>query len=78
LQTLFELPPPFPQTVLVYSTELRDTVVYVLESETVEDVMIGLGDQFTSAPLALKLPAQHAGIAPIGKAEKGIIVENLF
>jgi hypothetical protein len=69
----FELQSTLPSSVLISTTELQDSVLYVLESENAEDAAIDLRDSITGARLTLKLPAQHAAIALIGKREKAVI-----
>jgi hypothetical protein len=75
---MFESQSPLPEGVLVYATELQDSVLYILESETAEDVALDLCDPLTGARLALKLPTKHAATALIGKKEKGIIAKYGF
>ncbi len=48
---------------------MQDSVLYILESENVEDTPVDLRDVLTGARLTLKLPAQHA-LALIVKAGK--------
>lgn len=69
----FELQSPAPSGVLISATELQDSVLYILESENVDDAAIDLRDALTGARLTLKLPAQHAALALIGKKEKAIL-----
>jgi hypothetical protein len=54
---MFERQSPLPPSVLVYSTELQDSLPYILESETADDTQIGLRDAITGVRLTLKLPA---------------------
>jgi hypothetical protein len=75
---MFELHSPLPQSVLVYSTGLQDSVLYILESETVNNTQVDLRVALTGARLMLKLPAQHAAIALLGKRENGIIAKYEF
>jgi len=63
---------------LVSATELEDSVLYILESENVEDAAIDLQDTISSARLTLKLPAQHAALALLGKQEKAVIAKYGF
>ena len=74
----FELQSSFPSGVLISATELQDSVLYILESENAGDATIDLRDIITGARLTLKLPAQHAAIALIGKKEKTIIAKYGF
>jgi hypothetical protein len=78
IKPMFELQSPLPESVLVYATELQDSILYILESETAEDVAVDLRDALTGARLSLKLPAQHAAMALIGKKDKGIIARYGF
>jgi hypothetical protein len=57
---------------------LQDSVLYILESENVEDTPVDLRDVLTGARLTLKLPAQHAALAPIAKEEKSVIAKYGF
>jgi len=81
LLTILKIKPPFelqstlPAGVLISTTELQDSVLYVLESENEADAAIDLRDAATAARLTLKLPAQHAAIALIGKKEKAVIAK---
>jgi hypothetical protein len=74
----FELELPLPPSILVYSSELQDSVLYIFESENAADIQIDLRDALTGVRLMLKLPAQHAAIALIGKQEKGVIAKYGF
>jgi hypothetical protein len=78
IKPAFELQSPLPASVLVYSTELQDSVLYILESENAEDTPIDLRDTLTGAHLTLKLSAQHAAVALIGKQEKVVIAKYGF
>jgi hypothetical protein len=78
IKPMFELQAPLAQSVLVYSTELDDSVLYTLESETADDVAIDLRDVLTGARLTLKLTAQHAALALIGKQKKSILARYGF
>ena len=78
IKPLFELQSPLPEGVLVYPTELQDALLYILESETADDTQIDLRDVLTGARLTMKLSAQHAAIALLGKQEKAIIAKYGF
>jgi hypothetical protein len=75
---MFERQSPLPPSVLVYSTELQDSLPYILESETADDTQIGLRDAVTGVRLTLKLPAQRAAIALIGKHERTVLAKYGF
>lgn len=76
-QAHFDLQSPLPPSVLIYSTELQDSVLYILESENVEDTPVDLRDVLTGARPTLKLPTQHA-LALIVKQEKSVIAKYGF
>jgi hypothetical protein len=75
---MFERQSPLPPSVLVYSTELQDSLRHILESETADDTQIGLRDAVTGVRLTLKLPAQRAAIALIGKHERTVLAKYGF
>jgi hypothetical protein len=66
----FELKEPLWNSVLVYPTVLRDAVLYVMVSDSAQDVRIDLRDKATGARLAFDLPSQHAALALISKDKK--------
>jgi len=74
----FELQTQVSSGVLISSTELQDSVLYILESEDAGDAAIDLRDVVTGARLTLKLPAQHAALALISKKEKTVIAKYGF
>jgi len=78
IKPAFELQSVVPAGVLISSIELQDSVLYVLESENEADATIDLRDDVTGARLTLKLPAQHAALALIGKQAKAVIVKYGF
>ncbi|PYT59056.1 MAG: hypothetical protein DMG35_15745 [Acidobacteria bacterium] len=78
IKPMFELQSPLPPSVLIYSTELQDSVLYILESEEADDTLVDLRDALTGARLTLKLPAQHAALALIAKQEKSVIAKYGF
>jgi hypothetical protein len=70
----FDLQSPLPPSVLIYSTESQDSVLYILESENVEYTPVDLRDVLTGARLTRKLPAQDA-LALIVEQEKSVIAK---
>ena len=78
IKSAFELLSPLPSSVLVYSTELQDSVLYILESENADDTPIDLRDTITGARLTLRLSAQHAAIVLVGKQERSVIAKYGF
>jgi hypothetical protein len=78
IKPAFELQAPLPSSVLIYSTELQDSVLYILESETGDDTTIDLRDALTGVRLTLNLPAQRAALALISKQSKSVIAKYGF
>ena len=78
IKPMFDLQSPLPSSVLIYPTELQDSILYILESENADDTAIDIRDALTAARLMLKLPAQHAAIALIGKKERNVIAKYGF
>ena len=78
LSPMFELKTPLSAGVLVYPTVLQDSVLYVLVSDSADDADVSLRDKLTGTLLTLKLPAQHAALALIGKQEKKVIAQYGF
>lgn len=78
IKPAFELQSALPSGVLVSTTELQNSVLYIMESENVEETAVDLKDAVTGARLTLKLSAQHAALALIGKKEKAVIAKYGF
>jgi hypothetical protein len=78
IKPAFELLSNVPAGMLVSVTELQDSMLYILESENADDAAVDLRDTITGARLTLKLPAQHAALALIGKKEKALIARYGF
>jgi hypothetical protein len=78
IKPAFELQSALPPSVLIYSTELQDSVLYILESESADDTPVDLRDVLTGARLTLKLSAQHAALAVIGKQRKSVVARYGF
>ena len=67
-----------PPGTLIYSIELRDSVLYILESESDQTADIDLRDALTGAGVKFHLPAQRAALALIDKKTKQIIAKYGF
>ena len=78
IMPMFDLQSALPHGVLVYAIELRDSVLYVLVSESGEDARIDLRDNVTGGRITLQLASQHAALAVFGKNEKRVIVKYGF
>jgi hypothetical protein len=69
---------PLPAGVLVFPTAMADSVLYVIVSDSDQDAAINIRDEATGAPLAFRLPAQHAAIAVIGTKERRVVAKYGF
>ncbi|MEQ1352412.1 MAG: hypothetical protein ABLT11_00245, partial [Candidatus Acidiferrum sp.] len=74
----FTLAAPLPAGVLIYATVLQDAVLYVMASDSADDVSIDLRDGETGARLNVALPSQHAAMALIGLLDKTVIAKYGF
>jgi hypothetical protein len=75
---MFDAPPNLSPGVLVYPTVLQDSVLYVMTSDSADDAKIDLRDKLTGVRLTLRLTAQHAALAVIGKQEKRVVAKYGF
>ncbi len=64
--------------VLIYTMPLDDSVLYIIVSDSAEDSAMDVRDNATGVHLTLKLPAEHAALALIGKKEKAVIAKYGF
>jgi len=64
--------------VLTYTMPLDDSVLYIMVSDSAEDSAMDVRDNATGVHLTLKLAAEHAALALIGKKEKAIIAKYGF
>jgi hypothetical protein len=78
LQSPFELKSPPAPGVLIYPTVLRDSVLYVMVSETDRDYDLDLADKSSGAELKLRLPAEHAAMALIRKSDGAVTAKYGF
>jgi hypothetical protein len=78
LSPAFDLQSPLPNGVLVYSTALQDSVLYIMISDSADDSQIALRDKLTGAQLRLQLPGQHAALALIDRQSKVVIAKYGF
>lgn len=69
---------PLPSGVLAFPTAMADSILYVFVSDSDQDAAINVRDQATGAPITLRLPAQHAALAVIGKKEHRVIARYGF
>ena len=78
ISTDYDLASAVPAGVLIYPVVLEDSVLYVMESDSADEAKIDLRDKLTGAHLALRLPAQHAALALIGKQTKSVVAKYGF
>jgi hypothetical protein len=78
LKPAFTLATAVPAGVLIYPIVLQDSVMYVMVSDSAQDVSIDLRDEKTGARLTVALPSQHAAIALIGMQSKNVIAKYGF
>jgi hypothetical protein len=74
----YDLTAPLSPGVLVYPIVLEDSVLYVMESDSADDANIDLRDKLTETHLTLRLPAQHAALAVLGKQTKSVVAKYGF
>jgi hypothetical protein len=63
---------------MVYPVTLKDSVLYVLVSDRLDDSQINIRDKRTGVQINLVLPAQYAVLALIGAQEKRILAKYGF
>ena len=68
----FQTTSALPAGVLVYPTELRDSVLYVIVSEDAHDIDLDLRDKVTGGAIKFRLPAQHAALVLLRKSDGNI------
>jgi len=78
IQVPFRLLSGVSSAVLVYPMELKDAVLYVLESETDQDTEVVLEDTASGAYLQIRLLAQHGALALIDKKSKQVVAKYGF
>ncbi|HTV59481.1 MAG TPA: hypothetical protein VMJ93_11480 [Verrucomicrobiae bacterium] len=74
----FELKSSVSPGVLIYPTELKDAVLYAIESESDRDQTIDLRDKATGGELKFTLAAQHAALAVLRKPDGAIVARYGF
>jgi hypothetical protein len=69
---------PVASGILVHSTSFADSIVYVFVSDSADDAAIKIQDNATGVTVDLRLPAQHAAMAVIGKNQKKLLAKYGF
>jgi hypothetical protein len=78
IQQSFDLHSTVPPGVLIYPMFLKDSVLYVIESEDAHDSDIDLTDRSTNARLTIHLSSQHAALVLIQKSDGKILAKYGF
>jgi len=78
LNPMFQAKAEVPPGVLIFPTEMADSIVYVLISDSAADTTINVRDDMTGVALSIPLRSQHAAIAVIGKKERNIVARYGF
>jgi hypothetical protein len=78
LQTLFELKSPPVPGILIYPMILKDSVLYVVASETDQDRDLDLIDKTSGGELKIRLRSQRAAIILIRKTDGAITAKYGF
>jgi len=67
-----------PAGTLIFPTELADSILYVMVSDSAENAAINIRDTSTGVTLVLSLPHEHAAITLIDKKQKKFIARYGF
>jgi hypothetical protein len=78
ITSLFDVQAPISPGVLIYPMVLEDSVLYIMSSETADDVRLDLRDTVTGVRLSMQLPSQRAALALVGKRTRAIIAKYGF
>ncbi len=75
---MFSSKSAIPPGVLVYPTMLADSVLYVIVSDSGDDVPVSIRDESTGVSVALTVRREHAAIAVIDKRQRKIVAKYGF
>jgi len=75
---MYEVQPTLSQGVLIFPTVLRDSVLYVITSESATDTKVDLHDKLTGVRVSVLLAGQHAALVLIGKQPESVIAKYGF
>ena len=78
LMPMFTSRSSVPAGVLIFPTELADSMLYVVLSDSADNGTVDVQDRATGVSLKFALPSQHAAIAVIGKKEKRVLAKYGF
>jgi hypothetical protein len=75
---MFRAASELPWGILIFPTSLADSMLYVIVSDSSDSAKVSFVDTTTGAPISLSLPAEHAAIAVVSKAQKRIVAKYGF
>jgi hypothetical protein len=75
---LYDVQGPVSPGVLIFPMVLEDAVLYIMASDSAEDVQIDLRDKTTGASLKLKLAGQRAAMAVVSRKSGGLVARYGF
>src|SRR5215469_16555857 len=78
VSSLFSSTSAIPAGSLIFPTELADSMLYVMVSDSARDATINIRDEHTGVILTFSLPREHAAIALIDKQQKKIVAKYGF
>ena len=78
IPAMFSSKSAIPPGVLVYPTMLADSVLYVIVSDSGDDVPVSIRDESTGVSVALTVRREHAAIAVIDKRQRKIVAKYGF
>jgi len=78
IEPMYDITSAVSSGVLIFPIELQDSVLYILVSDSADDANLDIRDKQTGVHVTLRLPAEHAAMALIGKQEKSILARYGF
>ncbi|MGC2472821.1 MAG: hypothetical protein WA485_00690 [Candidatus Sulfotelmatobacter sp.] len=78
IPAMFSSKSAIPAGVLVYPTILADSIMYVIVSDSGDDVPLSIRDESTGVPLSLTVRRERAAIAVIDKRQRKIVAKYGF
>ncbi len=73
LSPMFDVQTPLSPGVLVFPTELEDSVLYVVISDAADNSRVDLRDALTGTHVSFTIAGQHAALFVIGKKERAVV-----
>src|SRR5215468_3898538 len=73
--SLYDLQGQVSEGILIFPMVLEDSLLYIMASESAEDVQIDLHDRTTGASVKLKLASQRAAMAVVSKKNRGVVAK---